>query len=80
MKRLIPFLILVLATELGPAHWMSAQSTPNVVPAQTTINEYILQAAPRNISAICYNHGLTILSTIQSDNQSTQVLVEGRRW
>jgi len=77
MKRLIPFLILVLATAVDPASRMAAQSTPNVVPAQTTINEFILQAAPRNISAICYNHGLTILSTIQSDNQSTQVLVEG---
>ena len=77
MKRLIRLLILVLATALGPGDRMSAQSTPNVVPPQTTINEYILQAAPSNISTICYNHGLTILSTIQSDNQSAQVLVEG---
>jgi hypothetical protein len=77
MKRPLAFLILVLAAALGPADRMSAQSTPNVVPAQTTINEYILQAAPSNISTICYNYGLTILSTIQSDNQSIQVLVAG---
>ena len=71
MRRSILFL--VLATALLPARPTSAQSTPSVVPPQTTINEYILQAAPSNISTICYNHGLTILSTIQP----TQVLVEG---
>jgi hypothetical protein len=76
-KRFIPILFLAVVTALGSANRMSAQSTASVVPAQTTINEYILQAAPSNISTICYNYGLTVLSVIQSDNQSTQVLVEG---
>jgi hypothetical protein len=64
MKRLIPILFLLLTTALLPARRISAQSTPIPVPPQTTINGYILHAAPGNIQQICYNHGLTVLQSI----------------
>jgi hypothetical protein len=77
MKRLILIVFLAVATALGAASRLVAQSTPSVVPPQTTINEYILEAAPSDIATICYNHGLTVLSTIHSDHHSIQVLVAG---
>ena len=64
-------LFLVLASALLAVPLASAQSTTTPVPAQTTINEYILQASPNQIPTICYNHGLTILQTIRAN----QVLV-----
>jgi len=77
MKRFVTILFLALATVLFRPGRISGQSTPPVVPPQPTIDEYILQAAPGDISTICYNHGLTPLSTIRSGSQSSQVLVEG---
>jgi hypothetical protein len=69
--------LLALAMALLPVGRTRAQSTPTPVPAQTTVNGYILQAAPGNINTICTNHGLTMVSTIQSNSQSTMVVVEG---
>jgi len=77
MKRLIPILFLALATLLLPARRTTAQSTPSVVPAQTEIQEYILTTAPANLSTVCSNHGLNIISTINSNPQQVQVLVSG---
>jgi hypothetical protein len=73
MRRLNPILFLLLTAALLPARWISAQSTPIPVPPQTTINEYILHAAPNNIQQICYNHGLTVLQSLMPGH----VLVQG---
>ena len=76
MKR-FAIIFVILITAVGTVGRMQAQSTPSVAPAQTTVNEYILEAIPSNISTICYNHGLAVLSTVGSNNQFTWVLVEG---
>jgi len=77
MKKKLAVVALSLGLMLFPAPRIAAQSTPAVVPAQTEIQEYILETAPANLSTVCANHGLNIISTIKSDTTHVQVLVTG---
>jgi Subtilase family len=77
MKKRLAVLAVTLGVMLLPALRIAAQSTPNPVPAQTEIQEYILTTAPANLFTVCANHGLTIISTINSNTQQVQVLVAG---
>jgi hypothetical protein len=76
MKKAYAILSLALALLL-PTWRLGAQSAPNLVPAETTINQYILRAAVNDVSSICANHGLTIVSVIHSNSRFTEVVVEG---
>jgi hypothetical protein len=77
IKKRLAVLALTLGIMLLPVLRIAAQSTPNPVPAQTEIQEYILTAAPANVFTVCANHGLNIISTINSNAQQVQVLVAG---